>query len=124
MDCIYSQHLNFKVGEDVKCTKEYESNLINTVQLSEWMGQSKNCESCHAQEEECCSTYSTSNDSATIGIPNVDIDQVHNKVEEIIASANCDELMVKGVRKMLEEWLGMRLSKYHREIKALIVDAM
>ena len=61
---------------------------------------------------------------ATIRIPNFDIYGVRNKIKEIIATANCNELTVKGVRKMLEEWLGMRLSKYHREIKALIVDAM
>ena len=66
----------------------------------------------------------TSNDNATIRIPNVNIDGVRKKIKEIIACANCNELTVKGVRKMLEEWLGMRLSKYHREIKALIVDAM
>jgi hypothetical protein len=67
---------------------------------------------------------STSNDNATIHIPNVDIDEVHKKIKEIIASADCDELTIKGVRKILEKWLGMRLSKYHWEIKALIVDAM
>ena len=69
-------------------------------------------------------TCSTSNDKAAIHIPNVDIDEVRKKIKEIIDSANCNELTVKGVRKMLEEWLGMILSKYHREIKALIVDAM
>ena len=69
-------------------------------------------------------TCSTSNDKAAIHIPNVDIDGVCMKIKEIIDSANCDELTVKGCRKMLEEWLGMRLSKYHCEIKALIVDAI
>ena len=69
---------------------------------------------------------SKSDDNATtaIHIPGVDIERLYSKIKEIIASANCDELTVKGVRKMLETWLGMRLSKYHHEIKALIVEAM
>ena len=36
----YSNHDNFNVGEDVTCTKECGSNLTNTIQVLEIMGQS------------------------------------------------------------------------------------
>ncbi|KAL3789404.1 hypothetical protein HJC23_001952 [Cyclotella cryptica] len=67
---------------------------------------------------------SESNAMSAFNIPGIDRDAVCNKIKEIIASANCDELTVKGVRKILEKWLGMRLAKYQHDIKALIVEVM
>ena len=49
----YSNHGNFNVGEDVTCTKEYGSNLTNTIQVLEVMGQSSmECHEIYGQQQQ------------------------------------------------------------------------
>lgn len=59
-----------------------------------------------------------------ISIPGVSIEKVREKVKSIVENANREELTVKGVRKMLEEWLDEDLSEHKDAIRSLVMEAM
>ncbi|KAL7463853.1 hypothetical protein ACHAXS_004205 [Conticribra weissflogii] len=57
-------------------------------------------------------------------IPGATIDQVREKVKSIVETADRTELTVKGVRKLLEEWLDADLSSYKEAIRSLVMEVM
>ena len=56
-------------------------------------------------------------------IPGVDIEKIREKVKIIVESADKDKLTVKGLRKMLENWLDMDLSEHKDTIRTIIMEA-
>mmetsp|Transcript_8184 Transcript_8184/g.17407 ORF Transcript_8184/g.17407 Transcript_8184/m.17407 type:complete len:471 (+) Transcript_8184:104-1516(+) len=57
-------------------------------------------------------------------IPGTNIDKIREKVKSIVETANRTELTVKGVRKLLEEWLDADLSNYKEAIRSLVMEVM
>jgi hypothetical protein len=57
-------------------------------------------------------------------IPGTTIEKVREKVKSIVENANREELTVKGVRKILEEWLDTDLSEYKDAVRSLVMEAM
>lgn len=49
---------------------------------------------------------------------------IRKKVKNIVENANKDELTVKGVRKMLGEWLGIDLSVHKNAIRQIVMEAL
>ena len=63
-------------------------------------------------------------DEVDLNIPGTSIEKVREKVKSIVEHANREELTVKGVRKMLEEWLDTDLSKHKDAVRSLVMEAM
>ena len=63
-------------------------------------------------------------DGINLNIPGTTIEKVREKVKSIVEHANREELTVKGVRKMLEEWLDTDLSKHKDAVRSLVMEAM
>ena len=59
-----------------------------------------------------------------LNIPGVDIEKVRAKVKSIVESANKEELTVKGVRKMLEDWLDTDLKDHKDAVRSIVMEAM
>lgn len=59
-----------------------------------------------------------------LNIPGVDIEKVRAKVKSIVESANKEELTVKGVRKMLEDWLDTDLTEHKDAVRSIVMEAM
>jgi len=59
-----------------------------------------------------------------LNIPGVDIDKVKAKVESIVENADKSELTVKGVRKMLEDWLDTDLTDHKDAIRSIVMEVM
>lgn len=59
-----------------------------------------------------------------LNIPGVDIDKVREKVKTIVDNANREELTVKGVRKMLEDWLDTDLSDHKDAVRSIVMEVM
>mmetsp|Transcript_37554 Transcript_37554/g.112593 ORF Transcript_37554/g.112593 Transcript_37554/m.112593 type:complete len:287 (-) Transcript_37554:329-1189(-) len=57
-------------------------------------------------------------------IPGASVDQVRTKVKSIVQGADQQELTVKGVRKMLEDWLDCDLKEHKDAIRSLVMEAM
>ena len=74
--------------------------------------------------EKASSSGSESEDEPVLSIPGVDIDKVRAKVKSIVEKSDKDELTVKGVRKMLEEWLDTDLSKSKDAVRAIVMEVM
>ena len=49
---------------------------------------------------------------------------IRKKVKNIVENANKDELTVKGVRKILGDWLGMDLSVHKNAIRQIVMEAL
>ena len=62
--------------------------------------------------------------SIDFNIPGASIEQVREKVKSIVNNANRQELTVKGVRKILEDWLDTDLSDHKDAIRSLVMEAM
>jgi len=63
-------------------------------------------------------------DGLDINIPGVDIEKVRTKVKGIVENANREELTVKGVRKLLEDWLDTDLSDHKDAIRSIVMEVM
>ncbi|KAL7543293.1 hypothetical protein ACHAXR_013158 [Thalassiosira sp. AJA248-18] len=59
-----------------------------------------------------------------LDIPGVDIEKVREKVKTIVKNANREELTVKGVRKMLEEWLDTDLTDHKDAVRSIVMEVM
>ena len=66
----------------------------------------------------------SANDDIDFNIPGASIEQVREKVKSIVENANRQELTVKGVRKLLEEWLDTDLANNKDAIRALVMEVM
>lgn len=66
----------------------------------------------------------TTDEPVELSIPGVDIEKVRGKVKSIVEGANREELTVKGVRKMLEDWLDIDLSEHKNAIRAIVMEVM
>mmetsp|Transcript_12007 Transcript_12007/g.29342 ORF Transcript_12007/g.29342 Transcript_12007/m.29342 type:complete len:398 (+) Transcript_12007:159-1352(+) len=63
-------------------------------------------------------------DEVVLDIPGVDIEKVKAKVKGIVDNANREELTVKGVRKILEDWLDTDLSEHKDAIRSIVMEVM
>jgi hypothetical protein len=63
-------------------------------------------------------------DEIDFNIPGTTIEKVREKVKSIVENANREELTVKGVRKILEDWLDTDLSDYKDAVRSLVMEAM
>jgi hypothetical protein len=63
-------------------------------------------------------------DEINFNIPGTNLAQVREKVKSIVENANREELTVKGVRKLLEDWLDTDLSEYKDAVRSLVMEAM
>ena len=54
----------------------------------------------------------------------INIETIRSNIQDIIASVDGDKVTVKGVRKMLEKKLGIKLSKCKGEMKELIIEML
>ena len=59
-----------------------------------------------------------------IDIPGVDFDKLREKVKSVVENSNKEEVTVKGVRKVLEDWLDTDLTEHKDAIRSLVMDAM
>jgi len=59
-----------------------------------------------------------------LNIPGVSIDKVRAKVKFIVENADKAELTVKGVRKMLEDWLDTDLVDHKDAIRSIVMEVM
>lgn len=57
-------------------------------------------------------------------IPGVDIEKVREKVKSIVENAEKADLTVKGVRKLLEDWLDTDLTNHKDIIRSLVMDVI
>eukprot|EP00579_Thalassiosira_antarctica_P015448 CAMPEP_0201945040 /NCGR_PEP_ID=MMETSP0903-20130614/53700_1 /ASSEMBLY_ACC=CAM_ASM_000552 /TAXON_ID=420261 /ORGANISM="Thalassiosira antarctica, Strain CCMP982" /LENGTH=426 /DNA_ID=CAMNT_0048488099 /DNA_START=121 /DNA_END=1401 /DNA_ORIENTATION=+ len=57
-------------------------------------------------------------------IPGVDIEKVRAKVKSIVENADRAELTVKGVRKMLEDWLDTDLTDHKDAVRSIVMEVM
>ena len=60
----------------------------------------------------------------SFNIPGTTIEKVREKVKSIVENADRDQLTVKGVRKLLEDWLDADLTAHKDAIRALVMEAM
>ena len=63
-------------------------------------------------------------DGINLNIPDTTIEKIRDKVKSIVEHANREELTVKDVRKMLEEWFDTDLSEHKELVRSLVMDAM
>jgi hypothetical protein len=63
-------------------------------------------------------------DKIDLNIPGIDVDKLREKVKSVVETANREELTVKGVRKILEEWLDADLTEHKDAIRSIVMDAM
>lgn len=63
-------------------------------------------------------------DEIDFNIPGTTIEKIRDKVKSIVENANREELTVKGVRKILEDWLDTDLSDYKDAVRSLVMEAM
>lgn len=63
-------------------------------------------------------------DEIKFNIPGTTIEKVREKVKSIVEGADREELTVKGVRKILEEWLDTDLSDHKDAVRSLVMEAM
>lgn len=63
-------------------------------------------------------------DVIDFSIPGVELEKVNEKIKDIVASADRETLTVRGVRKILEEWLDTDLEPYKDVIRSLVMQAM
>jgi len=63
-------------------------------------------------------------DEIDFNIPGTTIEKVREKVKSIVENANREELTVKGVRKILEDWLDADLSDFKDAVRSLVMEAM
>lgn len=67
---------------------------------------------------------STSNIKTTSTATNLDTGTLTRSIKDILSTANRDEITVKGVRKLLEKQLGVKLNHHKDEIKALVIEML
>jgi len=60
--------------------------------------------------------------ASVVDIPGVDIDKLKAKVRSIVENADREELTVKEVRKILEDWLDTDLSEHKDAIRTLVME--
>eukprot|EP00571_Detonula_confervacea_P016665 CAMPEP_0172310420 /NCGR_PEP_ID=MMETSP1058-20130122/11474_1 /TAXON_ID=83371 /ORGANISM="Detonula confervacea, Strain CCMP 353" /LENGTH=377 /DNA_ID=CAMNT_0013023223 /DNA_START=139 /DNA_END=1272 /DNA_ORIENTATION=- len=70
------------------------------------------------------SSKAKASDAVDLNIPGVDIEKVRTKVKTIVENANREELTVKGVRKMLEDWLDTDLSEHKDAVRSIVMEVM
>ena len=63
-------------------------------------------------------------DEIDLNIPGVDIDKLKAKVKSIVEHGNRQELTVKSIRLILEEWLDTDLTEHKDAIRSIVMDAM
>jgi hypothetical protein len=63
-------------------------------------------------------------DEIDLNIPGVDIDKLKAKVKSIVENGNRQELTVKSIRLILEEWLDTDLTEHKDAIRSIVMDAM
>lgn len=63
-------------------------------------------------------------DEIDLNIPGVDIDKLKAKVTNIVENGNRQELTVKSIRVILEEWLDTDLTEHKDAIRSIVMDAM
>jgi hypothetical protein len=63
-------------------------------------------------------------DEINLNIPGVDIDKLKAKVKSIVEHGNRQELTVKSIRLILEEWLDTDLTEHKDAIRSIVMDAM
>lgn len=63
-------------------------------------------------------------DEIDFNIPGVELEKINDKIKEIVANADKETLTVRGVRKILEEWLDTDLEQYKDAVRALVMQAM
>jgi hypothetical protein len=63
-------------------------------------------------------------DEFDLNIPGVDIDKLKAKVKSIVENGNRQELTVKSIRVILEEWLDTDLTEHKDAIRSIVMDAM
>ncbi|KAL9181682.1 LOW QUALITY PROTEIN: hypothetical protein ACHAXT_012025 [Thalassiosira profunda] len=81
------------------------------------------CHRCAAKEEAVAEPETSGNVWGT-SIPGVDSETVREKVKSIVESADKEELTVKGVRKLLEDWLDRDLSDHRDAIRFFVMEAV
>ncbi|KAL9180155.1 hypothetical protein ACHAXT_008125 [Thalassiosira profunda] len=59
-----------------------------------------------------------------LDIPGVNEEKLREKVASIVAAADKEELTVKGVRKILEDWLDTDLSEHKDAIRTIVMEVM
>ena len=57
-------------------------------------------------------------------IEGIDAATIRNHIKDIVPTVDRDEVTVKGIRKILEKRLGIKLSKYKDEIKHLVIEVL
>lgn len=63
-------------------------------------------------------------DEIDLNIPGVDIYKLKAKVKSIVENGNRQELTVKSIRLILEEWLDTDLTEHKDAIRSIVMDAM
>ncbi|KAL3800111.1 hypothetical protein ACHAW5_002792 [Stephanodiscus triporus] len=63
-------------------------------------------------------------DKIDLNIPGIDVDKLREKVKSVVETSNREELTVKGVRKILEDWLDADLTEHKDAIRSIVMDAM
>ncbi|KAL7550114.1 hypothetical protein ACHAWF_013348, partial [Thalassiosira exigua] len=57
-------------------------------------------------------------------IPGVSLEKLTEKIKSIVENADREELTVKGVRKILEDWLDMDLAKHKDVVRSIVMEVM
>ena len=61
---------------------------------------------------------------ASNDIAGIDPVKIRDHIKEIVPTVDRDKVTVKGIRKILEKRLGIKLSKYKDEIKLLVIEVL